>query len=236
MYVRKVEGLELTFGVSGRLWRENLVMYDRQTDSYWAQAVGEAIRGNRRGSVLEMYPSSMMTWKQWQDLHPDTLVLSKLMGRGLEGMQDRYRDYHQSSRIGVTRRTRFRKDELGPKARVVAFRVGTEAFAVSLDDLRENAVLSSTAAGEPIVIVASPDQTTAVVFWSGTHTFGASQTGSGRTLLSDNETKSKWDGFEGRAISGPMTGNQLTQISSFVSYWFAWKSFFPDSILLKQLN
>ena len=236
VYVREVGALELTFGVSGWLWRENLVMYDRQTDSFWAQAVGEAIRGDMRGTVLEMYPSSMMTWKQWRDLHPNTLVLSKLTGRGLEGMQDRYRDYHRSSRIGVTRRTRFKNDDLGPKARVVAFRVGTEAFAVSLDDLRENAVLSSTAAGKPIVIVATPDQTTAMVFWSGTHTFDTSQARSGRTLLIDDATKSEWDGLDGRAISGPMAGNQLEQIPSFISYWFAWKSFFPDSTLLKQLD
>ena len=236
VYVREVGGSELTFGVSGRLWRDNLVMYDRQTDSYWAQAVGEAIRGEMKGAVLERYPSSMMTWKQWQDLHPNTLVLSKLTGRGLEGMQDRYRDYHRSSRIGVTRRTRFKKDNLGPKARVVAFRVGTEAFAVSLDDLRENVVLSTTAAGKPIVIVVTPDRTTAMVFWSGTHTFGASRKGSGRTLLIDDATKSEWDGFDGRAISGPMAGNQLEQIPSFISYWFAWKSFFPDSILLQQLD
>ena len=86
VYVREVGGSELTFGVSGRLWRDNLVMYDRQTDSYWAQAVGEAIRGDMKGAVLEMYPSSTMTWKQWQDLHPNTPVLSKLTGRGLEGI------------------------------------------------------------------------------------------------------------------------------------------------------
>ncbi len=63
MYARNNGDTELTFGVSGRLWRENLIMYDRQTDSWWAQAYGRAVQGPMKDTELEMYPSTMMTWK-----------------------------------------------------------------------------------------------------------------------------------------------------------------------------
>jgi hypothetical protein len=86
VYIRSDGVRELTFGVSGRLWRENLVMYDRQTNSWWSQASGRAIEGRRRGAELRVFDSDMMTWAQWRDLHPGTLVLSKRMDGGLQGM------------------------------------------------------------------------------------------------------------------------------------------------------
>lgn len=106
MYARTVGSRELTFGVSGMLWRENLVMYDRQTDSWWAQAMGEAIHGELKGTSLEIFPSQMMTWKEWRARHPDTLVLQKPSGN--RAMRDSYATYHASDRIGVTGFTRQR--------------------------------------------------------------------------------------------------------------------------------
>ncbi len=105
-YARHDGDQELTFGVSGYLWRENLVMYDRQTDSYWSQAFGQAIRGLKTGSRLMTYPSDMMTWGQWRTLHPETLVLSKRVSGRLEGMRDVYWSYHRSGDVGVTGRLR----------------------------------------------------------------------------------------------------------------------------------
>lgn len=228
--------MELTFGVSGRLWRENLIMYDRQTDSWWAQASGQAIRGKMKGTALEIYPSSMMTWKQWRDLQPNTLVLSKLLGSSLEGMRDHYREYHRSSQIGVTGRTRVKKDNVGPKTRVVGFRLDGQAFAVPLNDLQVSPILATTAAGQGVVVVGAPDRTTAKVFLSSKRTWGDYRAQGGRTIFKDKETETEWDGFAGRAISGPQAGTRLEEIPSSVSYWFAWKSFFPDTTILKPMN
>ena len=72
VYRRDSFDIELTFGVSGRLWRENLVMYDRQTDSWWSQGYGKAIRGTFDGAELETYRSTMVTWSEWRTLYPDT--------------------------------------------------------------------------------------------------------------------------------------------------------------------
>ena len=102
-----------------------------------------------KGTRLEMYPSSMMSWKQWRMLHPASRVLTKRTTKGLEGMRDRYGRYHQSAQLGVTGTTRYKRDGIGPKARVVAFRYGSKVFAVPLDDLRSHEPVNSTAAGSP---------------------------------------------------------------------------------------
>lgn len=234
MYARGVQGRELTFGVSGRLWRDNLVMYDRQTNSWWAQATGGAIRGKMKGASLEQFPSFMMTWRQWRELHPHTTVLSKTTSLGSAGTRDRYPDYHRSSRIGVTGRTRFKKDEIGPKARVAAFRLSESAYAVVLDDLRKDPVLNATAMGQNIVIVATADRSTARAFLADKHLFTSSGSENGRIMLTDQRTGSRWDGFDGRAISGTLAGQQLREAPVTLSYWFAWKAFFPATDVLRR--
>ncbi|NIQ92816.1 MAG: DUF3179 domain-containing protein, partial [Desulfuromonadales bacterium] len=76
MYSRTVDGKELTFGVSGMLYRANVLMYDHQTESLWLQVKRAAVTGPMTGTKLKVLPSSFTTWKKWLDKHPDTLVLT----------------------------------------------------------------------------------------------------------------------------------------------------------------
>ncbi len=77
MYAREINDQEFTFGVSGKLIRNVLVMYDRQTDSLWSQLLGEAVQGEMVGTKLEFLPAWMTTWEEWKALHPNTLALDK---------------------------------------------------------------------------------------------------------------------------------------------------------------
>lgn len=65
----------LDLGVSGSLYRDALVFYDRETGSYWSQVTGEALRGPLAGKKLAEIPSVVTTWAEWKKAHPDTLVL-----------------------------------------------------------------------------------------------------------------------------------------------------------------
>ena len=77
MYDREIEGQEYTFGVSGKLIMNVLVMYDRQTDSLWSQLLGEAVEGPLAGTKLTFIESLQTTWAEWKALHPNTLALQK---------------------------------------------------------------------------------------------------------------------------------------------------------------
>lgn len=228
MYARSVGGEELSFGVSGMLWRDNLVMYDRQTDSWWAQADGRAIRGPKTGTRLEQIPSDMMTWKQWRALHPGTQVLST--GQSRAG-RDVYASYHRSRDVGVTGRTR-RGGALDAKRLVVGFRIDRGAFAVPRDVVTTKRVLQVSGAGRPVLLVTLPDGSSARVFLAGKDTFEPAGERDGRVLVRDKATGSIWDGFEGRALSGPRQNERLDVITAHVSYWFSWFSFFPDTTVL----
>jgi hypothetical protein len=228
VYARTVGREELTFGVSGMLWRDNLVMYDRQTDSWWAQAEGRAIQGPKRGARLEQVPSDMMSWEQWRTLHPRTRVLFT----GASGaVRDTYASYHRSRALGVTRRTKS-GGSLDPKRLVVGFRLDRDAFAVPLDAVTKADVLQVRAAVRSVVLVALADGSGVRAFLAGKDTFERTGKRDGRILLRDQATSSTWDGFEGRAISGPRENDRLVAVTAHVSYWFSWFSFFPESTVL----
>ncbi len=76
-YERKINGEEVEFGTSGKLYNSNLVMYDRLTDSYWTQIGGRAIVGELTGTELKEVSIDTVFWNDWKGAHPDTQVLSK---------------------------------------------------------------------------------------------------------------------------------------------------------------
>lgn len=74
---RRVGGQVLSFGVSGKLRNSDMIMYDRQTESWWQQAVGEAIVGELTGTELQTLPSWMESWEDFKARNPDGLVMDQ---------------------------------------------------------------------------------------------------------------------------------------------------------------
>lgn len=76
MYDRRVGDHRLSFGVSGYLYKGNLLLYDRQTESLWSQITAQAVAGRLTGMRLNSIPFVIATWQSWKAEHPDTLALS----------------------------------------------------------------------------------------------------------------------------------------------------------------
>jgi hypothetical protein len=75
-----VHGERVEFGTSGKLWKSNLVMYDRKTESLWSQVLGEAIAGEMTGTTLTLLPSDQLRFGEWKKQFPDGDVLSRDTG------------------------------------------------------------------------------------------------------------------------------------------------------------
>lgn len=72
-----VKGKRVEFGTSGKLWKSNLVMYDRKTNSLWSQVLGEAIVGEMTGTKLKLFSSDQVQYGNWKRLFPNGQVLSR---------------------------------------------------------------------------------------------------------------------------------------------------------------
>ncbi len=75
VFDRRVDGRVLDFGTTGRLRNSDLLMYDRQTESWWQQFLGEAIIGELTGTLLEMIPARLESFADFRARAPDGTVL-----------------------------------------------------------------------------------------------------------------------------------------------------------------
>lgn len=81
-FERRIDGEAVEFGVSGKLYNSELVMYDRKTDSYWPQSLARAVQGPLIGTELKKLITDTVKWGNWRKVHPNTKVLSKDTGFG----------------------------------------------------------------------------------------------------------------------------------------------------------
>ena len=94
-----VDGKRYSFGVSGLLYKSDVLMYDHQTESLWSQIMQEAVVGKLLGVRLTLVPMIHTTWKAWKKEHPKTLVLSTDTGFKRDYRQDPYESYAKSSQL-----------------------------------------------------------------------------------------------------------------------------------------
>ncbi len=256
MYDRNLDGRELTFGVSGKLWKNVLIMYDRQTGSLWSHLMGEAVVGPLTGKRLTMYPAVMLTYAEWKKLHPDTLVLEK-GGRGLFGSsRDPYEGYYYSSRTGIIPE-KYRDKRLHPKTFIIGLTLpppaaggAKAAKAYPFADLNRAGVVNDTFAGRDLLVAYCEGAKAGVVFdrrmdgkvltFSPEPAEGAAGAAKGEggscRYMRDGESGSRWLRLTGLAVEGPMKGKRLEPIQSTQAFWFGWKDYYPKSEVYRHPN
>jgi len=230
-----INGSVLTFGVSGLLMQNNLIMFDRQTDSNWPQLRLQADRGDLINTKLDLIEHTEIEWGGWKELHPGTLIMNRNSGgRNPDGYlgEPLYSNYRLPEAPPFFRMS-YNDTRLLPKIRVLGVFTGSDTKAYpmfSFDDGR--AVINDKVAGSSIAIFGDPDsrmmrafvanaigQDLTLKIKSGTETGSLSN-----VRFIDDETGSTWN-FEGEAIAGSLTGEKLSQPKSYVAYWFAWSAF-----------
>lgn len=75
VFERSLDGRVLSFGTTGKLRHSDLVMYDRQTESWWQQFHGRAIVGSLTGRELARLPVRLESWERFRARHPNGRVL-----------------------------------------------------------------------------------------------------------------------------------------------------------------
>ena len=226
MYAREIDERVLTFGVSGKLILNAMVMYDRQTDSLWSQFLGEAVDGPLAGTTLELVSSQVTTWSAWREEYPDTQVLDSL-----GPVSDHYARYYADGTSGVLGQSHF-DGRLPSKGLVVGISGQIVQRAYPHSRLADIPVLNDEFEGLNILVTFDAETRSTSVFYG--HLDGMdltfSQTSS-PSEMTDAETGSVWHKLSGVATEGPLKGRRLTPYTSFDAFWFAWTDFYPDTEL-----
>lgn len=125
---RRTDHGVLTFGVSGKLRNSDMVMFDRETESWWQQAIGEAIVGDLTGTELTTLPSWMESWSQFRDRNGGDGLVMKQPATSRAYGRNPYQGYDTSARPFLYN-GEMPPHGISPVARVV--RVGSKAWPVS---------------------------------------------------------------------------------------------------------
>ena len=142
VFDRSLDGQVLEFGTTGKLRKSDLVMYDRQSETWWQQFTGEAIVGKHTGRSLKMIPSRVVAYADFRKRHPegDVLIPAK------ESRRPYGRNPYVAYDSGKTPYGLFQgrlPANINPMARVVIARRGEDVVAVSLAHLRQEGQLES---------------------------------------------------------------------------------------------
>ncbi len=144
----RVDDQAQQFGVSGKLFESNLLMYDGDTHSLWSQILGEAMVGTHTGKTLAVYPSQVMPFDEFVSKHPTGEVLSRNTGHIRDYSLYPYGDYETNERILFP--VSVSDTRLPAKEIMYIVDVGDTSFAFHHTDLREAGEAVMTVDGETI--------------------------------------------------------------------------------------
>ncbi|MDT8367623.1 MAG: DUF3179 domain-containing protein [Longimicrobiales bacterium] len=244
---RRHEGRTLEFGVTGNLRHSDMVMYDRQTETWWQQATGEGIVGELTGTTLTQVPAPVVSWAQARVDAPDGVVLSRETGYDREYGRNPYRGYDTQDGPYPGFFSKRPDPRLDVMERVVAMGGEDDPVAVPFSALRERRFIELEVNGEDVVVFWSPGTRSAL---DNRNMDKSRDVGSGvafrpeaggRSLtfelhqggIRDRETGTSWDSM-GRAATGPLVGERLEPIEHANHFWFAWAVFRPDTRIVRQ--
>jgi Protein of unknown function (DUF3179) len=138
VFDRRVDGQVLDFGTTGKLRDSDLVMYDRQTESWWQQFGGEALVGDLTGKKLTQLPARIVAWSDFKREHPSAPVLDRETGHLREYGANPYAGYDSVDSPPIFATRNEDDDRLPPKERIVYVEVGSDAFAVPFSSLTKD--------------------------------------------------------------------------------------------------
>jgi hypothetical protein len=241
VFDRRLDGRLLDFGTTGLLRKSDLVMYDRQTESWWQQFTGRAIVGELDGATLTQHPAQIVAFAEFRTGHPDGQVLSRETGHDRPYGRNPYRGYD-----AIDNRPFLFDDPTDPRLpameRVLAISLGGVDRLYPFALFRDRPLIHDSVAGTPVIVMArhgtlSALDREAIAASRPIHSANAfDRRVAGRVLefalrdgeIVDTASGSRWN-LLGQALAGPLAGSRLTPLPGGVHFAFAWLAFNPDS-------
>ncbi len=241
VFDRRVNGQILDFGTTGKLRNSDLVMYDRQTQSWWQQLNGIGLVGKYAGTKLKQITALIVAYSDIRDVYPTAKILSRRTGYHRPYGNNPYRGY---DRVGDS--PFLYSDNVDPRLPAME-----RVIAISNNDIQR---LYPFTVFKKTPVINDHIGNLAVVIFSKHGTLSALDASEitnsrlipsatawrrdigGETLvfeidgerILDTKTGSQWN-LLGQAVSGPLRGNQLSKIESGVYFAFAWLAFYPNA-------
>ena len=246
VFDRDLDGVRYDFGTTGRLRLSDMVMYDRQTETWWQQFTGEGIIGELNGVKLRQIPSNIVAFESFKKQFPEGQVLSRETGFTRTYGRNPYAGYDDIDSSPFLFRGKTDK-RIKPMERVLSLSANDKTLLFDLTSLNDKPVVNGEFEGASYVVLAFENMNSAL---------DKSEISSSRLIpsaavydsvldgkklnfqivdgvVTDVETGSEWNNF-GIAEKGELAGSQLQQLDRGVHFAFAWLAFDPDAQIYKH--
>ncbi len=205
-------------------------MRDEETGSWWQQVSGKAIHGPLQGRQLKSVFHDELSFAIWKGEQPQGRVLKPDEGIAASNQYDPADWEARVGRMRVVDGTDVDK-RLAPRTLVMGVTVDGKSVAYPLSALQKQGPIIDMVGSTPIVLALGDDRRSVRAFERTVDgrrlEFFKKTEGIGFQLI-DLETNSTWN-FEGKAISGPLTGRQLKKVFVLEDFWFDWRLYHPDT-------
>lgn len=204
-----------TLGVSGQLLNSNLVMFDRESRSFFSQIAATGLTGEHRGRTLDEVNLVWTTWERWRSAYPETTVLSERTGHLRNYSRDPYGRYNPIGGYYAQDGTIFplmhSSDLHHAKKMVVGGRTAERSAYFVMEDLARDRVQSTA----HFLGVYDPTLDTGYIYHSGDDA---------------PQVTARPDGtYELEGSFYPADALPLDAVVGVEAFFFAWNAFYPDS-------
>jgi len=247
-FTYKGETRELTFGTSGMLRNSDLVMWDRQTESWWQQFTGEGLVGFYSGALLEIVNSELIPYGKFRELYSKGQVLAPPKDYTYEYGTNPYVDYDENQEEQPFLYKGIPDSRLPATERVIGIYGDNGVKAYPWTNIQKEKVINDVFEKEAVVLFYSEGMVSVVdeAVISESRDIGSvsvfSPVVDKKTLefepgisgtFKDIETESVWDNL-GKCIEGKYKGKTLQPIIHGQHFAFAWFEFYPNTELFED--
>ena len=210
-------------------WRRGVMVVKGKDGTLWSALSGIAFDGPKKGQRLERIPSLMTSWEHWMMLHPESTAYDLFDGKTYPvtplptGISDEAKRF-----MGEV------DSRLDPLARVLGVEMGTVNKAYTLNELTDRACLLDKVGDREIAVLWYGPTQTAVAYdpqlGHQSLTLYADDGSPESAPFKDKETGTRWT-VAGRAVDGPLRGEELKWVNSIQCRWYAWSAEYPGTLL-----
>jgi len=233
---RNLGGNNVEYGVSGLLFRNNLIMYDRFSTSFWSQMQLRSVGGDFAGTDANVVQVIETDWATWKEMYPNSQVLNTNTGFSRNYSGFAYGPQYTTNNQQILFPINNNDSRLNRKDRVHAILPSSaneniDVKAYALKTFSDGTVIvEDSFFGNDYMIVGNQELDFINAFrlsntFEQSLEFTPLDVPSGNVIMTD-QAGNEWDIF-GYAVSGPNEGEQLTPARSYTGYWFALADFFP---------
>ena len=210
-------------------WRNGVMVVKGPDGTLWSALAGRGLEGPKKSERLQRLPSFMTEWGYWLMLHPESTAYDLFDGK-------KYPVAELPSGLSREAKSTIGNVDarLQPDVLVLGVESGSSAKAYPLDTSSERACYTDRLGDLGVAVFWYKPTKSGTAFSSKlnsrTLTFYADSGSPETAPFKDRETGTRWT-LAGRAVDGPLKGQELEWVNSIQCKWYAWAAEFPETMI-----